>query len=131
MLKSNFSGFDAEAAAEMVLDILFDLSKEKSVPATARADLPFVSPSAPLTDYTGRYFSPELEVFYEVFEEKGTLFAKGRKTPIVELGAIKPDFFRGKAFFEEIIFERDKKRRVVGMRTSTGGAQKIWMEKKE
>lgn len=131
MLKSNYSGFNAEGMAEKVLDILFDLSREEAVPATSLADLTFESISAPLTDYIGRYFSPELEVFYEVFEEKGTLFAKGRKTPIVELGAIKPDFFQGKTFLGEIMFGRDKKRRIVGMHISSGGAKKIWMEKKE
>ena len=130
MLKSNFAGFNAESVAESVLDILLDLPGVKQ--AASRPSPP-TSPLAgsvfPLTDYTGRYFSPELEVFYEVFEEKGTLFAKGRKTPVVEFEALNADTFRGKAFIEEVVFERDKKKRVLGMRISAGGAQKIWMEK--
>lgn len=131
MLKSNFSGFNAESVAETVLDILFDLSKETpvSVPSPAA---PFLSiPATSSTEYTGRYFSPELEVFYEVFEQQGNLFVKSRKAPLVQLEAASADTFRGKAFLEDVIFERDKKRRVVGMRVSTGGAKKIWMEKKE
>lgn len=130
MLKSNFAGFNAEAVAETVLDILFNLPKVKQVaPRPTPSATPLSSPISPLTDYIGRYFSPELEVFYEVFEEKGVLLAKGRKIPIVEFEAIKADTFRGKAFVDEIVFERDKKKGVVGMRISAGGAQKIWMEK--
>lgn len=131
MLKGNFSGLQTEQAAEKILDILFGLPQRVPANASTPPVAPSIRPTAPLSDYTGRYFSPELEVFYQVFDQEGNLFVQGRKTPVVQIKATGADAFHGKDFLEEVVFERDKKRRVVGLRMSTGGAQKIWMEKKE
>ena len=130
LLKANFAGFDAEAVAGKVLDILFNLPPEITVAATpVREARPVVQPTSSLSDFAGRYFSPEMEVFYEVYDLNGTLHIRSRNTPPVEMEAIGPDHFRGKTFLDELVFERDKKLRVVGIRISAGGAQKIWMKK--
>lgn len=129
MLKSNYSDFDGEALSRKILDLLLRLPP---VPASAVAaaksrqePLPVQTPES----YTGRFFSAELEQFFEIYLQENKLFFRSRNLAPVELEAVGPDRFRGRGFIDEIVIERDKKQKMTGIRVSLEGARGIWMEK--
>jgi hypothetical protein len=91
---------------------------------------PFDADAVDLSAYLGRYYSPELETFYEVKEEGGTLRAVHiRHDPIV-LSPTGPDAFSGDAFFfGEAVFERDDAGRIKALLVSSGRVRNVRFER--
>lgn len=84
-----------------------------------------------LMAYTGRYFSPELDVFYKLELQDSTLTLRIRNTNKIELSCIKEDVYKGDVFFiGEMAFQRDKGGQVTGFELSNGRTKGIRFERK-
>lgn len=129
MLKSNYTGFDGEALSRKILDLLPGLPQlpVKAPPAPAKKQEP-KQVQAP-ESYTGRFFSAELDQFFEIYLQGNKLFFRSRNLAPVELEAVGADRFKGVSFIDEIAFVKDNKQRLTGIRVSVEGARGIWMEK--
>lgn len=86
---------------------------------------------ADLEAYTGRFFSAELEVFYEVvLEEKGLVLRQRRFADDVELQpGQREDVFTGGFPVTDVAFERDEDGKVVGLRAGNGRSRDVWFER--
>ena len=73
-------------------------------------------------EYQGRYFSDELESFYEIKINSGKLVAVHRRLPSIPLRLVSKDNFRGNSafFFRQVRFVRDPNGRVNGFLLSGG-----------
>ena len=83
-----------------------------------------------LADYAGRYFSPELEVYYELTVEDGVLRVDHTGMQSVELSHTSGDDFSGSAFFmASVSFRRAGNGDVTGFEVSNGRTKGVWFRK--
>ncbi|MHC5062968.1 MAG: serine hydrolase domain-containing protein [Planctomycetota bacterium] len=77
------------------------------------------------TSWAGRYYSPELEAFYEIVVEEDRIYAKHRrhgKIPLKPSG--KDQLAGGEFYFRKVVFEREDGE-VTGFRLSGGRVQDL------
>lgn len=83
-----------------------------------------------LRSYAGRYYSPELETFYEIVIQDGTLVARHRRHGDVPLRPQAPDAFVGAPWwFTDVAFDRGPEGSVTGMRVSSGRVRNLRFQK--
>ncbi len=91
---------------------------------------PYEASLEELQAYTGRYFSKELDVFYNLELHDTTLVLLIRNTKEVKLSAIKEDVYKGDIFFiGELAFVKDESGRVTGFAASNGRTKGIGFER--
>ncbi len=77
--------------------------------------LPVQFTSEQLAEYTGEYYSRELETFYRIVFDEGRLIATHRKHDDFPLTAITPDYYSGTEwFFRKVHFTRDNTNSING-----------------
>lgn len=68
-----------------------------------------------IAEYTGEYYSPELDTFYRIVFDEGRLIATHRKHDDFPLTVITPDYYSGTQwFFRTVHFTRDKTQSIDG-----------------
>jgi CubicO group peptidase (beta-lactamase class C family) len=83
---------------------------------------PFQPEREMLAQYVGRYFSPELETFYEVALQDGALVASHRRLGSFPLQpTIRDRFWSDRRPLGSVVFERNENGAVMRMLISTGG----------
>jgi hypothetical protein len=91
---------------------------------------PYDSTLDDLQALTGRYFSKELDVFYNLVIRDSTLVILLRNSPEIKLSAIKEDVYKGDVFFiGEVEFLRDNAGRAMGFKASNGRTRGIGFER--
>ena len=91
---------------------------------------PFDPESVDLLDFQGRFYSPELETFYDLAVEEGTLMARHIRHEPVTLTPTGPDAFSGSMwFFGQAAFERREDGAVVAVLVSSGRVRNVRFEK--
>ena len=88
------------------------------VPGAEEADDP-----EDLADFAGRYFSDEIETFYDIVAEDGELVMKQRRLDDATLEPGQPDTFSGGGF--TFRFERDRNGQVIGFYLSNGRTRDV------
>jgi CubicO group peptidase (beta-lactamase class C family) len=84
------------------------------------------APAKPeLSQFAGRYFSSELEAFFDVVLEGETLMLKSRRTEPVKLEHQSGDAFRGGFPVASIKFERDAAGKVTGFRAGNSRTRDV------
>ncbi len=123
---SNLASFNPYQLSYTVADVyLADLLKEdttkKETPPPAPEEKPAFDPSAlTLSDYTGRFYSAELETFYEFEVKNDTLVAHHPRHDDFKLTPVKQDGFEAGAWWMgNLEFTRDA-HKVTGMKASNG-----------
>jgi CubicO group peptidase (beta-lactamase class C family) len=87
------------------------------------------SPEA-LAEYSGRYFSEELETFYTLTVKDSVLTAMHRNLEDIELTPVKPDHFNGSIYFiGELAFERNASGAVAAFTVSNGRTKGVLFER--
>ena len=87
---------------------------------------PFDPKTVTLEGYEGRFYSPELETFYDLAVEDGVLVARHIRHDPIPLTPTGPDEFSGGIwFFGQAEFDRDDGGRVVAMRVSSGRVRNV------
>jgi hypothetical protein len=78
-----------------------------------------------LTNYAGRYFSEELETFYDLRVEGGQLVIRHRRFGPVALTHTSGDTFSGTLPVSQVVFRRDAQGDVKGFGAGNGRARDI------
>ena len=86
-------------------------------------------PSIDLTSFAGRYFSEELETFYDLSVEGGQLVIRHRRFGPVALTHTSGDTFSGTLPVSQVVFRRDAQGNVTGFDAGNGRARGIMFKK--
>lgn len=86
-------------------------------------------PTVDLASFTGRYFSEELETFYDLSVEDGKLVIRHRRFGPVVLTHTNGDNFSGALPVSQVAFRRDAEGKVTGFEAGNGRARGIRFEK--
>jgi CubicO group peptidase (beta-lactamase class C family) len=85
--------------------------------------------SVDLTSFAGRYFSEELETFYDLSVEDGKLVIRHRRFGPVALTHTNGDSFSGTLPVSQVVFQRDAQGTVTGFEAGNGRARGITFKK--
>jgi CubicO group peptidase (beta-lactamase class C family) len=88
-----------------------------------------VEKPADLASFTGRYFSEELETFYDLSVEGGQLVIRHRRFGPVPLTHANGDTFSGTLPVSQVVFRRDGQGNVTGFEAGNGRARGIIFSK--
>ena len=88
-----------------------------------------VSAAVELANYTGRFFSEELETFYDVSVEGGQLVIRHRRFGPVALTHTTGDAFSATMPVSTVVFQRDAQRVVTAFEAGNGRARGIVFKK--
>ena len=86
-------------------------------------------PPEDLVEYAGRYFSRELEVFYELRVEDGKLTVHHIRTAPLELNHQEGDNFSGPSLFTTVAFQRAGNGTITGFTVSNGRTKGVLFER--
>jgi CubicO group peptidase (beta-lactamase class C family) len=86
-------------------------------------------PVIDLASYTGRYFSAELETYYDLTVEEGQLVIRHRRFGPTPLTHTEGDSFSGTMPVTLVVFRRDDRGNVTGFEAGNGRARGILFEK--
>jgi hypothetical protein len=78
-----------------------------------------------LAVYTGRYFSEELETFYDLKVEDGSLVIYHRRFGPAQLTHTSDDSFSGTLPVNQVVFQRDAQGMITGFEAGNGRARGI------
>lgn len=79
-----------------------------------------------LEEFTGRYYSSELNAYYSFYIKENQLIAKHTRLGDFKLAAIKNDYFIGtKGSFLKVVFVRNSFNNVVGFEVSSSRAKNV------
>ena len=84
-----------------------------------------------LSAYVGRYFSDELEAFYDIALEQDTLVLRSRRGAPIKLRHASGERFSGTFPIATIAFERDPTGQVTGLRAGNGRTRDVLFRKLE
>jgi CubicO group peptidase (beta-lactamase class C family) len=85
-----------------------------------------------LSEFVGKYYSPELATYYNFTIENDTLVGFHQRHGTFKIEAtVKQDFFKGKDLFQTIDFIRNKRNKIIGMRVSFDRVKNLWLEKQK
>ena len=82
-----------------------------------------------LASFAGRYFSEELETFYDLSVEGGQLVIRHRRFGPVALTHTSGDTFSGTLPVSQVVFRRDAQGNVTGFDAGNGRARGIVFKK--
>jgi CubicO group peptidase (beta-lactamase class C family) len=102
-------------------------ARQQATRQTAKAAAPWVPTAAELSAMSGRYFSEEMETFWEFAVNNGKPVMKQRRTGEVPLTVSAKDTFTGGAF--TVVLERDRAGRVIGFYAGNGRSRDIRFER--
>jgi CubicO group peptidase (beta-lactamase class C family) len=125
---SNLAGFNPGMvsyilADQFLKDVLKEDPKKEEPPQQQNnnPEVPFDPKQVKLTEYTGKFYSSELETFYELELKNDTLIAHHSRHDDFRLTPTKTDGFRSDVWWMgDIEFIRDAAKRVTGMKASNG-----------
>jgi hypothetical protein len=86
-------------------------------------------PAVDLASFAGRYFSEELETFYDLTVEDGSLVIRHRRFGPAKLTHTADDSFSGTLPVNQVVFRRDERGNITGFEAGNGRARGIWFEK--
>jgi CubicO group peptidase (beta-lactamase class C family) len=86
-------------------------------------------PTVDLASFAGRYFSEELETFYDVSVEGGQLVIRHRRFGPVSLTQTDGDTFSGSLPVSQVVFRRDAQGNITGFEAGNGRARGILFQK--
>ncbi|GAB4509790.1 MAG: hypothetical protein Tsb004_11340 [Allomuricauda sp.] len=106
----------------ITLDDGYQIVSEKYTPADYNATT--------LEEFTGKYYSSELNAYYSFFIEEDQLIAKHTRLGDFPLKAIKNDYFIGhKGSFLKVVFVRNAAKDVIGFEVSSSRAKNVLFTK--
>ena len=98
----------------------------------ARRIKPFDKSAVALSEFAGRFYSEELSTAYIFTVENGKLVAKHSRLSDINMTPIKADLFSGdRWFFRRIEFVRDKDKKIIGCKVSSGRVRNLLFKKIE
>ena len=124
--QSNHAGFNSAVAYELAAAFFTDAMEpeEEADEEAAEGEFdPDDSDPEDFDDFEGRYFSDEVETFYDIVLEDGELVMKQRRLDDATLVPGRRDTFSGGGF--SFRFERDRNDQVIGFYLSNGRTRDV------
>ena len=94
------------------------------------ADLFLIDPPERLAEYTGAYYSEELDATYHLAVEKDRLVARHRRYEPIALTPSDTDAFSSDSWFLSTLAFTRTDGQITGFRASNGRTRKVWFEKR-
>ena len=131
ILLSNLSSFDPSRLARQVADIYLadEFEEEKPMPPkkSTRKMETIVIPEGKLKEYTGKFYSGEVQAGFEIFVKEGRLEMRQKSDQGVLMVALSEDKFRVGGW--TIQFVRSEKNEIAGFRLNSGRVKNLLFEK--
>jgi CubicO group peptidase (beta-lactamase class C family) len=131
---ASFSPYEisyAVADAYLKNELKEEPKKEESAPPAPEKKEPFDASKVNLADYTGRFYSDELETYYELEVKNDTLVAHHQRHDDFKLTPNKADGFNATAWWMgNIEFTRGAGKKVNAMKASNGRVMNLVFTKK-
>jgi len=83
-----------------------------------------------MTTYTGRFYSPELETFYDIYLKDDKLSSHHPRHGDYEVNVLMKDVLEGHYPINIIKYQRDKNGKISGILVTNGRVRNLWFEKK-
>ncbi len=138
MVFGNDAAFNPVNATNSIADIYLK-DKFKETPASEEEPKPespaaekktFDKTAVNLADFTGSFYSEELQTTYTLLVEKDQLIARHFRMGDIELIPTETDFFLGASpSFRQIKFTRNKENKITGLKVSAGRVRDLKFEK--
>lgn len=131
---SNLASFDpggiSYELADMYLanDLIAEKEKTEAPPAEPAKEIPFDPASVKLTEFTGTFYSPELETSYTLVVVNDTLTAHHQRHDDLKLIPSKADGFTTN-FLGNLEFTRNNKHQIIGLKASNGRVRNLVFNK--
>ena len=120
--------FHRDAQGKVTGLTLHQNGDQKATRLVGEAETPWAPTAAALAAYSGRYFSEELETFYDVSMKDGKLVVANRRldSPVPFVPGAKETFIgTGDAAAVTFVFERDRNGQVIAFYAGNGRARDI------
>lgn len=82
-----------------------------------------------LEAYAGRYYSDELETFYDIYLKSGELYSHHPRHGDFKIKWIKEDILKGESPFSFLVIERDSQHNIKGLKVTNGRVKHAWFKK--
>lgn len=133
---SNLASFNPGTISYALADLYLgkqmvpEKSKEET-PAPAQPSVSFDASKVKLSDYTGTFYSQELETSYTIELLRDTLVAHHQRHDDFRLTPVKIDGFSSSGYLGNLDFIRDGKQKITGMKASNGRVRNLMFTKHE
>lgn len=131
--EAKFLSFDAKSECLFQLDsegrvdgILINHQNQKFI---ARRLRPLELFPEQLMEYTGSYYSDELETTYTLIVQDSVLLMRHQRHPDYMLQVETEDTFNGVDFFGQLIFERNQQKQITGFKIDMGRVRNLQFKK--
>jgi CubicO group peptidase (beta-lactamase class C family) len=136
---SNLASFNPGALSYQIADLYLadQLKVDKPKPAgppparpqTEAEAKPFDPKAVRLSEFAGKYYSPELLTFYTLVVEHDTLVARHQRHDDIQLTPRKADEFETNSFLGRIDFKRNASGKIDGLTMSNGRVRNLAFNK--
>jgi len=129
---TNFSNAPFGERADDIAGILLSETREKAEPLVHpvnHKEAEQKETSVELNDYTGTFYSPEIDTHYTFYVEDNTLKCSHARHGELTMEVAGPDELKSSWPFETIKMSRNQKGGVVGLYVSTGRVKNLWFKK--
>lgn len=82
-----------------------------------------------LEEYIGRFYSDELETFYDIYLKSGSLYSHHPRHGDFKIEWIKKDVLKGEYPFSFLEIERDNQNNIKGLKVTNGRVRHAWFKK--
>ena len=119
--------FHRDAQSKVTGLTLHQGGDNKATRLAGEAEKPWVPTAAELATFSGRYFSEELETFYDIAVKDGKLVATNRRLGVGSMapGAKGTFTVTGGAGEVTVVFERDKNGQVIAFYAGNGRTRDV------
>ena len=134
---SNLASFNPGAICYSLADLylakgmVLEKPKEETPAAAPQPKVPFDASTMKLSDYTGTFYSPELETSYTFEVVHDTLVSHHQRHDDFKFIPGRVDGFTSGGYLGNIEFVRDTKRKITGFKASNGRVRNLAFVKHE
>lgn len=82
-----------------------------------------------LKAYEGRYYSEELETFYDLYYKEGSLYSHHSRHGDAKVEWVKKDVLKGRYPFSSLVIRRDAQQHINGLEVNNGRVRHAWFKK--
>jgi len=100
-------------------------------PIFSKAFVPVIPSKTDLSQYSGKFFSPELETTYTISVVDDTLSWHHPRHGDYKIKMLKKDVLEGQSPFSVVKYKRDENGEIIGILVSNGRVRNLWFEKQQ
>ncbi len=100
-------------------------------PIFSKAFVPVIPSKTDLSQYSGKFFSPELETNYIISVVDDTLSWHHPRHGEYKMKILKKDVLEGQWPFSVVKYKRDENGEIIGILVSNGTVRNLWFEKQQ